>query len=252
MVQFPNSVCDSCYLLYLRVIHHWFIQRIHCECCCLTAAVWQWWWTRQLRSFMGFYSGPSSLYCLFIHTSILSIPFYLKQKKMEFKWTIWNQALLTLSPRLFKGCSLTKPPASGLSGISWEMQSIGFIKSGNSDRFYFLGLQNHCWRWHEIKRCLLIGRKAMTKLDSVFTCRDVTFLTQVDIIKATVFPVVMYGCESWTIKRAKELMLSNCGAGKDSRESLGQKGDWTSQSWRKSTLNIHWKDWCWSSNTLAA
>ena len=69
------------------------------------------------------------------------------------------------------------------------------------------------------------------------------------------FPVVMYRCERWTLKRlsAKELMPSNCGAGEGSWESLGLQGDQTGQSWRKSNLNIHWKDWCWSwsSNTLA-
>ena len=70
-----------------------------------------------------------------------------------------------------------------------------------------------------------------------------------------VFPVLMYRCESWTIMKAehKELMLLNCGAGVNSWESLGQQGAQTSQSKRKSALNIHWKDWCWSwsCNTLA-
>ena len=56
---------------------------------------------------------------------------------------------------------------------------------------------------HEIKRCLLLGRKAMTKLDSVLKSRDITFLTKVHVVKALVFPVVMYGCESWTIKKAE-------------------------------------------------
>ena len=71
---------------------------------------------------------------------------------------------------------------------------------------------------HEIKRHLLIGRKAMTNLDSVFKSRDITLLTKIHLVKAMVFPVVMYGCESWTIKRlsAKELMLLNCGVGEDS------------------------------------
>ena len=55
---------------------------------------------------------------------------------------------------------------------------------------------------HEIKRCLLLGRKAMTNLDSILKGRDITLLTQVHLIKAMVFPVVMYGCESWTIKKA--------------------------------------------------
>ena len=56
---------------------------------------------------------------------------------------------------------------------------------------------------HEIKRCLLFGRKYMTILDSVLESRDITFLTKDHIVKAIVFPVVMYGCESWTIKKAK-------------------------------------------------
>ena len=56
---------------------------------------------------------------------------------------------------------------------------------------------------HEIKRCLLLGRKAMTKLDSVLKSRDITFPTKVHVVKAVVFPVVMYGCESWTIKKAE-------------------------------------------------
>ena len=53
---------------------------------------------------------------------------------------------------------------------------------------------------HEIKRCLLLGRKAMTKLDSILKSRDITLLTKVHLVKAVIFPVVMYGCESWTIK----------------------------------------------------
>ena len=53
---------------------------------------------------------------------------------------------------------------------------------------------------HQIKRCLLLGRKAMTSIDSILKSRDITFLTKVRLVKAIVFPVVMYGCESWTIK----------------------------------------------------
>ena len=55
---------------------------------------------------------------------------------------------------------------------------------------------------HEIKRCLLLGRKAMTNIDSILKSRDITLLTKVRLVKAMVFPVVMYGCESWTIKKA--------------------------------------------------
>jgi len=71
---------------------------------------------------------------------------------------------------------------------------------------------------HEIKRCLLLGRKVMTNLDSIFKSRDITLPTKVHLVKAMVFPVVMYGCESWTIKKlsAEELMLLNCGVGEDS------------------------------------
>ena len=71
---------------------------------------------------------------------------------------------------------------------------------------------------HEIKRCLLLGRKVMTNLDSTFKSRDITLPTKVRLVKAMVFPVVMYGSESWTVKKAehRELMLLNCGVGEDS------------------------------------
>ena len=80
---------------------------------------------------------------------------------------------------------------------------------------------------HEIKRRLLLGRKVMTNLDSMLKSRDVTLPTKVRLVKAMVFPMVMYGCESWTIKKAstEELMLLNCAVGEDSRESLGMQGD---------------------------
>ena len=85
---------------------------------------------------------------------------------------------------------------------------------------------------HEIERCLLIGRKAMTNLDSILKSRDITLLIKVCLVKTMVFPVVMYECERWTINRklsTKELMLLNC-VGEDSWEHLGQQGDQTSQS----------------------
>ena len=77
--------------------------------------------------------------------------------------------------------------------------------NGNSDRLYFGGLKNHC-RWycsHEIKRHLFLGRNAMTNLDSSLKSRDITLLTKVCLVKAMVFPVVMYGCKSWIIKKAE-------------------------------------------------
>ena len=71
---------------------------------------------------------------------------------------------------------------------------------------------------HEIKRGLLLGRKVMTNLDSILKSRDITLPRKVRLVKAMVFPVVMYGCESWTVKKAEaeELMLLNCGVREDS------------------------------------
>ena len=85
---------------------------------------------------------------------------------------------------------------------------------------------------HEIKRRLLLGIKAMTNLGSILKSRDITLPTKVQLVKAMVFPVLMYRCESWTIKRlsTEELMFLNCGVGEDFRESLGLQGDQTSQS----------------------
>ena len=71
---------------------------------------------------------------------------------------------------------------------------------------------------HEIKRRLLLGRKAMRNLDSILKSRDATLSTKVHLIKAMVFPVVLYGCESWIVKKAecRKMMLLNCGIGEDS------------------------------------
>ena len=71
---------------------------------------------------------------------------------------------------------------------------------------------------HEIKRCLLLERKAMTNIESILKSRDTTLPTKVHLVKATVFPVVMYGCESWTVKKAKRQRIDdlNCGVGEDS------------------------------------
>ena len=93
-------------------------------------------------------------------------------------------------------------------------------KSGSSDRFCFLRPQitvdGECI--HEIKRHLLLGRKTMTNRDSILKSKDITLLTKVRIVKAMVFPVVMYGCESWTIKKVECRRIDdlNCGVGEDS------------------------------------
>ena len=95
----------------------------------------------------------------------------------------------------------TKIMASGPI-TSWEMdeETVETVSD-----FIFLGSKipadDDCSR--EIKRCLLLGRKVMTNLDSIFKNRDITLLTKVSLVKAMVFPVVMYGCESWTIKKAE-------------------------------------------------
>ena len=91
--------------------------------------------------------------------------------------------------------------------------------NGNSEKRYFLGLQITAdgGSSHEIKRHLLLGRKAMTNVDSILENRDITLPTKVHLVKTMVFPVAMYGCESWTIKLSTmELMLLNCGVGEDS------------------------------------
>ena len=98
--------------------------------------------------------------------------------------------------------------------------------NGNSDRLYFLGLQNHC-RW-----CLQLwnsktlapwGKKGNDKPRHILKSRDITLPTKVCLVKVMVFPVVIYGCESRL--STEELMLSNCGVGEDSWDSLGLQGD---------------------------
>ena len=85
--------------------------------------------------------------------------------------------------------------------------------NGNSERFYFGGskitVDGDCS--HEIKRHLLLGRKVMTNLDSILKSRDITLLTKVCLVKAMVFPVVMYGCESWTVKKAERRRIDALG-----------------------------------------
>ena len=127
--------------------------------------------------------------------------------------------------------------------------------SGNSVRLYFLGSKitadGDCS--HEIKRRLLLGRKVMTSLDSVFRSRDITLPTKVHLVKAMVFPVVMYvRVGLWRKLSTEELMLLDCGVGENSWESLGLQGVPTNPFWR-SVLGVHWKDWCWrwNSRTLA-
>ena len=98
------------------------------------------------------------------------------------------------------------------------------------DFFFFFGFKimadGDCS--HEIKRCLFLGGKVMTNLDNILKSRDITLPTKVRLVKAMVFPVVMYGCESCTIKKAEYRRID--GVGEDSCESLGLQGDQPSQS----------------------
>ena len=104
-----------------------------------------------------------------------------------------------------------------MPSLSWQIDGA---KVEIVADFIFLGSKITADRdcSHEIKRCLLLGRKAMTNLDSILKTRDITLPTKVHLVKAIVFPAVVYGCESWTIKKlsAKELMLLNCGVGENS------------------------------------
>ena len=105
---------------------------------------------------------------------------------------------------------------------------------------------------HEIERCLLLGRKAMTNIDNILKSRDITLPTKAHLVEAMVFPVVMHGCESWTIKKAECWRIDAfelwCWR-KLSRVS------WTARRSNQSILkeinpNIYRKDWCWNFNTL--
>ena len=97
-------------------------------------------------------------------------------------------------------------PGSWIAPItSWEIDRETVETVETLSDFIFLGSKitadGDCS--HEIKRCLLLGRKAITNLDSILKSRDITLPTKVHLVKAMVFPVVMYGCESWTIKKAE-------------------------------------------------
>ena len=145
-----------------------------------------------------------------------------------------------------------------LDVLSWSHHIMAnrWGNRGNIVRLYFLGLQNHCrWWLHEIKRRLLLGRKVMTNIASIFKSRDITLPTKVHLVKAMVFPVVMYGCESWTIKKAEHQRF-------DAFELWCWRRlltvPWTVRKSNQSILKeispaYSWKDrcWSWNSNTLA-
>ena len=138
----------------------------------------------------------------------------------------------------------TKIMASGPI-TSWQIDGK---KWKQWETLFWGGSKNHC-RWdcsHEIKRCLLLGRKVMTNLDSILKSRDVSLPTKVHLVKAMVFPVVIYGCESWTIKNAEHWRI-------DAFELWCWRRllrvPWTARRSNQSILKeigpgVHWKDWC--------
>ena len=131
--------------------------------------------------------------------------------------------------------------------------------NGNSERLFLGSKITADGDWgHEIKRRLLFGRKVMTNLDSIFKSRDITLPTKVCLVKAIVFPVVMYGCENWTVKKAERRRI-------DASEvwcwrrllRVPWKARRSNQLILKEinpsmkSTNIQWKDWCWSWNSNA-
>ena len=136
--------------------------------------------------------------------------------------TMWETQVWSLG----REDPLEKEMATHSGVLAWKIpwtEETGRLQSMGSQRI------GHDWATSPY---LLLGRKAVTNLGRILKSRDMTLLTKVCLVKAMVFPVVRYGCESWTIKRlsAKELMFLNWGIGEDSWESLGQQGDPTSQS----------------------
>ena len=99
---------------------------------------------------------------------------------------------------------------------------------------------------HEIRRHLLLGRKVMTNLDSIFKSRDITLPTKIHLVRAMIFPVVVYGYASWTVKKAERWRIDafELWCWRRLWGSLGLQGDPTSPFWRRSALGFLWKEWC--------
>ena len=125
-----------------------------------------------------------------------------------------NTTLTAASEEELKSLLMKVEEESEKAGLKLNIEKTKIMAScpitlwqidGETMTDYFLGLQIHCRWWcsHEVKRRLLLGRKAMANLDSIFKSRDITLPTNICLVKAMVFPVVMYGCESWIIKKAE-------------------------------------------------
>ena len=143
-----------------------------------------------------------------------------------------------------------------------KIMASGPITSWQIDRetmervtvFIFLGSKSTAGgdSSHDIKRYLFLGRKGLTNLDSILKSRDIPLPTKVHLVKAMVFPVVMYACESWTIKKAEHQRINAfelwCWIRFLRFPWIARR----SNQWilKELVLDIHWKDWCWSSNNL--
>ena len=121
-------------------------------------------------------------------------------------WRVWRQGSFQ-SSSVWGGNLLLFVFLSfaGILQFVYHFMANRWGNNGNSDRLSFLGLQNHCHGYcrHEIKRRLLFGRKAMANLDSILKSRDITLPTKVHLVKTMAFSIVMYGCESWIIKKSE-------------------------------------------------
>ena len=149
---------------------------------------------------------------------------------METYWRLGQMEAFTAVQSLFFLIPANETPQySKLNIQQTKIMALGSIMSWRIDGettetvrdFIFLGSKitadGDCS--HEMKRQLLLGRKAMINLDSILKSRDITLLTKVHLVKAMVYPLVMYGCESWTIKKAecrRTDAFENCGVGEDS------------------------------------
>ena len=166
------------------------------------------------------------------------------ESKEELKSLLMNVKEESLKADLKLNIQKTKIMASGpITSRQIDGETMETVRD------YFGGLQNHCRWWLQpwIKRCFLLERKAMTNLESILKNRDITLPTKVHLVKAMIFPLVMYGCESWTITKAECRRIDAfelCGVGEDSWESLGLQRDPTSPFERRSALGVLWEEWC--------
>ena len=174
--------------------------------------------------------------------SRLVIAFPPRSKCLLISWLQSSSALI-LEPQKIKSLTISM-------GNRWG-------NSGNNGRLYFVGgggskitADGDCS--HEIKRHLLLGGKVMTNLDSLLKSRNITLSAKVRLVKAMVFPLVMYGCESWTIKKAEPQWI-------DAFELWCWRRllrvPWTARRSNQSilkeiSLECSWKDWCWSWNSI--